>query len=83
MSTIVKLISEIEAILEENEYLKKRVEELEALEDQVFDNRPKLTEQEVKDIRAAYRGGMSQVALANNYGVNPSTISRTVRGFYH
>lgn len=46
-------------------------------------NRKKLTEVEVKDIRAAHRGGMSQKALAKNYGVNPATISRTVRGIYH
>ncbi|WP_308205922.1 hypothetical protein, partial [Mycolicibacterium gadium] len=46
-------------------------------------NRQKLTEQEVKDIRAAYRGGMKQKDLAANYGVNPATISRTVRGLYH
>jgi len=46
-------------------------------------NRKKLTWQEVKDIRAAFHGGMKQADLARNYGVNPSTISRTVRGFYN
>ncbi|AFI24955.1 putative DNA binding protein [Mycobacterium phage SWU1] len=46
-------------------------------------NRKKLTEREVKDIRQAYLGGMKQKDLAENYGVNPATISRTVRGIYH
>nr|QFG08812.1 helix-turn-helix DNA binding domain protein [Mycobacterium phage Naji] len=46
-------------------------------------NRQKLTEREVRDIREAYRGGMKQKDLADNYGVNPATISRTVRGIYH
>ncbi|BBC43606.1 helix-turn-helix DNA-binding domain protein [Mycobacterium phage AN9] len=46
-------------------------------------NRKKLTEREVRDIREAYRGGMKQKDLADNYGVNPATISRTVRGIYH
>ncbi|AVP41891.1 hypothetical protein SEA_JSQUARED_45 [Mycobacterium phage Jsquared] len=46
-------------------------------------NRRKLTEREVKDIRQAYLGGMKQKDLADNYGVNPATISRTVRGIYH
>lgn len=46
-------------------------------------NRKKLTKQEVKDIRKAFRGGMKQKDLADNYGVNPATISRIVRGIYH
>lgn len=46
-------------------------------------NRKKLTEREVEDIRQAYRGGMKQKDLARNYGVNPATISRLVRGLYH
>ena len=46
-------------------------------------NRKKLSEFEVKDIRAAYRGGMKQADLARAYGVNPATISRTVRYHYH
>ncbi|AXH48818.1 helix-turn-helix DNA-binding domain protein [Mycobacterium phage Steamy] len=46
-------------------------------------NRPKLSEQDAKDIRAAYRGGMKQADLARNYGVNPATISRLVRYIYH
>ena len=46
-------------------------------------NRKKLTKQEVKDIRAAYKGGVKQKDLADNYGVNRSTISRTVRGIYN
>lgn len=78
--TIVNVVNEFDELLQELNYLRKRVDELENLP---RNNRPKLTEQEVRDIRSAYRGGMSQVDLANNYGVNPATISRTVRGLYH
>lgn len=46
-------------------------------------NRKKLDKREVKDIREAFRGGMKQKDLAENYGVNPATISRIVRGVYH
>ncbi|AIK67763.1 HTH DNA binding protein [Mycobacterium phage Piro94] len=46
-------------------------------------NRKKLTKQEVKDIRDAYFGGAKQKDLARKFGVNPATISRTIRGVYH
>ncbi|AOT24965.1 hypothetical protein PBI_KALPINE_45 [Mycobacterium phage Kalpine] len=46
-------------------------------------NRKKLSEQEVRDIRDAYFGGARQKDLARKFGVNPATISRTVRGVYH
>ncbi|ASR86498.1 HTH DNA binding protein [Mycobacterium phage Changeling] len=46
-------------------------------------NRKKLTDQEVRDIRDAYYGGARQKDLAMKFGVNPATISRTVRGVYH
>lgn len=78
--TLTAFVSQINAVLEENKKLRARVAELEA---QPLNNRRKLSEQEVKDIRAAYRGGMMQVELANSYGVNPATISRIVRGIYH
>ena len=46
-------------------------------------NRQKLSDEEVKDIRRAHRGGMSQRQLAEAYDVNPATISRIVRNIYH
>ena len=80
MQTIAQFILELDSLIMENRVLKK---ELESLEAPTFDNRPKLTDREVRDIRAAYKGGMKQKDLAENYGVNPATISRTVRGIYH
>jgi predicted DNA binding protein len=80
LSALLKVVQEFDSILEELNYLRKRVAELEAAP---MDNRKKLTEREVRDIREAYRGGMRQKDLADNYGVNPATISRTVRGIYH
>lgn len=78
--TIVKVVNEFDEMVKELNYLRKRVDELESAP---ANNRPKLSEYEVKDIREAYKSGMSQVDLANAYGVNPATISRTVRGLYH
>jgi DNA-binding transcriptional regulator YiaG len=69
----------MDGLLEENRALRQRIAELESS----TNNRPKLSEQDVKDIRAAYRNGMSQSELADSYGVNPATVSRTVRGLYH
>ncbi|QFG08627.1 helix-turn-helix DNA-binding domain protein [Mycobacterium phage Vanisoa] len=46
-------------------------------------NRPKLTQQDARDIRAARAGGAKQADLARNYGVNPATISRIVNRVYH
>lgn len=80
MKVIDQLVNEIDEIRCENRELRKRLAEL---SDKPLDNRPKLSEREVRDIRDAHRGGMSQQDLASNYGVNPATISRTVRGLYH
>lgn len=79
--TVINIINEFDALIAENRYLKSEVERLEFKS--THDNRPKLTDREAKDIRDAYKGGMAQVDLANNYGVNPATISRIVRGIYH
>ena len=80
MDTLLKVIEEIDFLIAENTSLKERVQEL---EDKPLDNRRKLSSREVKDIREAYRNGMPQHELADAYGVNPATISRTVRGIYH
>ena len=80
MRLIDQLVNEIDEILCENRELRKRVEEFES---KPLDNKRKLSDREVRDIREAHRGGMSQKDLASNYQVNPATISRTVRGIYH
>lgn len=77
---LADFVAELVALTEHNAALKARVEELEQKQ---HDNQSKLTKHEVQDIRAAYQGGMSQSDLAAAYGVNPATISRTVRGIYH
>lgn len=47
-------------------------------------NVKKLTKEEVAEIRHCYEmESFSQERLAEIYGVNPATISRTVRGIYH
>jgi hypothetical protein len=47
------------------------------------DNRPKLTQSEVQEIRDMKRSGVSQADLAQMFDVNPATISRIVRWQYH
>jgi len=80
MGVLLDFMQEFVAILDERSALRKRVAELEAAPSS---NKPKLTERDVKDIREAFRGGVSQKSLSDAYEVNPATISRTVRGFYH
>jgi len=76
--TVVKVIKELEALVKERDDL---LEELKSLRD--WNNKPKLSSGDVRDIRQACRGGMRQKDLADNYGVNPATVSRIVRGIYH
>lgn len=78
--TLTQFAAQLNAVLEENKKLRQQVADLQA---KPLDNKRKLSDREVRDIRAAHRGGMSQKDLASNYQVNPATISRTVRGLYH
>lgn len=66
------------------------IEYIEKLEDENRDlrgktnNRPKLTEQEVREIRAYAESGMfSFQEIADYYGINPETVRRTVNRTYH
>lgn len=68
------------AVLEENDRL---IKENEALKAKPTDNRPKLTDREVKEIRDMRRMGLSTREIADIYDVNKSTISRIVRREYH
>ena len=47
------------------------------------DNTKKLSAQDVREMRAAYKRGTSQVDISRQYGVNSATVSRIVRGIYH
>ncbi|AOT24701.1 hypothetical protein PBI_STASIA_45 [Mycobacterium phage Stasia] len=46
-------------------------------------NRPKLDKSEVAFIKDLVRSGVSRRDVAASFDVNPSTISRIVRGQYH
>jgi DNA-binding transcriptional regulator YiaG len=96
MTTILdQIVDEIGLLIEERDYYKEEYEAAQELLSKEFadghihdtgptrPNRRKLSLQEVKDIRQAFQGGMKQVDLADNYGVNPATISRIVRGIYY
>lgn len=67
--------------------LKAHIEKLEAENARLRkanDNRKVLSKSDAKRIRAWYRKGVfTQAELAEKFEVNPSTISRIVRGIYH
>ncbi|QHB38076.1 HTH DNA binding protein [Mycobacterium phage Noelle] len=46
-------------------------------------NRPKLDRTEVEFIKDLVRSGVSRRDVAASFDVNPSTVSRIVRGQYH
>lgn len=78
--TLTLFAAQLNAVLEENNRLRNRVAELEA---KPLNNKRKLSDREVRDIREAHRNGMSQKDLADSYEVNPATVSRIVRRIYH
>ena len=78
--TLEAMFSEVESLLSENESLRIRIQELETRPTASIDNRPKLTAHEVKVVRDLKRAGESQADIADIFDVNPSTISRIVRG---
>lgn len=49
----------------------------------VKSNEKKLNPHQVRAIRSKHKLGDTQANLADFYGVNPATISRIVRGYYH
>ncbi|AIS73719.1 hypothetical protein SEA_PANAMAXUS_44 [Mycobacterium phage Panamaxus] len=86
-STLLKVLDEIEGLIEENEDLQHQVEKLRAeslhTKGAARPNRKKLTRDEVKYIREMARNGIPQAEIAWSFDVNRSTISRIVRGIYH
>jgi|HigsolmetaAR201D_1030396.scaffolds.fasta_scaffold177436_1 helix-turn-helix, Psq domain. len=84
LSPMAKLVGELMGRLEELQqyvvFLEDRVEQLE----NKTDNRKKLRPFEVRQIRALWKTGqVTQAELADQYNVNPATISRIVRGIYY
>ena len=69
----------IEALMDENDRLKREIEQLK----ETRNNQKKLTDREVSSIRAIKRSGLSNRDIADIYDLNPSTVSRIVRGIYH
>lgn len=74
----MKLIQEIDALVKERDMLREQL-----AHHLVPDNLKKLSEREVKEIRNLARvSHMTQREIAESYDVNPSTVSRIVRGMY-
>lgn len=78
--TIVQVINDLAALVEENQRLREENAQLKARR---LDNRPKLGTKEVENIKDLRRAGYKVAEIAEIYDVNKSTISRTLRGIYH
>lgn len=79
--TIVTILQELGALIDENIALKRRVEDMEFVSNGL--NRKKLSKSDVKRIREMKRNGCTQSDIAECFDVNPATISRICRGQYH
>jgi DNA-binding MarR family transcriptional regulator len=78
MPTFVQLVKEIDALIRERDELKQRLETVDGPT-----NQKKLTTREVTQIRDLWRStANTQRDIAEIYDVNPSTVSRIIRGQY-
>jgi DNA-directed RNA polymerase specialized sigma subunit len=74
------LIAEINALVSERNELQMRLDDIEQAEDS---NKKKLSDREVKEIRNLNKAShLTQREIADIYDINPSTVSRIVRGMY-
>lgn len=46
-------------------------------------NRKKLSPGDVREIRTRHRRGETQSSIADDFSINPATVSRIVRGEYY
>lgn len=77
-STLDNFLAEVTALREENRLLREELVRRQP------DNQKKLTVREVKEIRNLARvSHLTQKEIADCYDVNPSTISRILKGVYH
>jgi DNA-binding MarR family transcriptional regulator len=78
MPTFVALVKEIDALIRERDELLQRVA---GMDEPI--NQKKLSSREVKEIRNLNRTShITQREIAEIYDVNPSTVSRIIRGQY-
>jgi hypothetical protein len=87
VQTIVDLCKAVEILLEENASLRQEAEDLIALveyyQTKPQDNKPKLTAGDVIGIHQLRKLEVPVAEIAKIYGVNKSTISRTLKGVYN
>jgi hypothetical protein len=94
VQTIVDLCKGVEVLLEENERFRLMIEELnQEIEDlyelvkyyetKPLDNKRKLTAGDVIGIHQLKKLDVPIAEIAKIYGVNKSTISRTLKGIYN
>jgi hypothetical protein len=78
MGLLDQLVFEINEMRCENGELRKRLER-----GSEANNQRKLSKADAVHIRELHQVGVIQAEIARTYDVNPATISRIVRGFYH
>ena len=71
-----ELIKENKALIKENKELKKKIEELES---RALINPRKVTDEQVKELRAS---GLSYRAIVKEIGLSTCTIQRALKGIY-
>jgi Trp operon repressor len=77
--TLGCLLQEIQGLIEERDELRRELDSTLGP-----DNRKKLCEREVKEIRNLARvTSLKQREIADMYDVNKATVSRIIRGVYH
>lgn len=75
-----ELVHAINELYAENRQLRLALSQQKA---STKDNRPKLQPADVRHIKELVRLGFSRREVARAYDVNPSTVSRLVKGVYH
>lgn len=75
-----QISQQVDALIEENALLRRQIA---AGSTSSASNKPKLTRREVSLMKQLKRVGSTNAELAAAFGVNPSTVSRTIRGIYN
>lgn len=70
----------VQELINENDRLRRQIA---AGSTSTGSNKPKLSKSEVKIMKDLKRLGSTNIELATAFDVNPATVSRIVRGFYH
>lgn len=78
--TLIHVLREIDLLMKQRDELLAHIE---WMQDNEQNNRKRLSNRDVKEIRELHRKGIKQSDIASIYDVNRATVSRIVRHIYH